>query len=521
MARGERPSRREGVPKGFYTGAMRRAILFHDGLGVLSPLTDLRPAWAIRTGALRTKERLELALGVVVVRAECEEGLTGIAAEILNDVAVVGEMRAASAGSGSAGGAIVNAAVDGAGEVLFVNARCALPYAGIKGLKVGECIREAGSGHLVAACGVASDVDELAAGFSRPAGTAHPGPPKAGHTWTCVAELPAPVLLSRPWHVKTFRDRCLAVDLGLIGGPGGWGGSGTTLREDLVLGGPAVTAGLGAGAASLQTELPGVTIVVGPAVRRAGGVFNTPDSLADATPKATGGTPVPLHLVPMHRAMIHPTAKVYPTACFDIEHGSIVIDAHATVRPGVLIIGPAYVGPHSTVLDKALIKPGTAIGPHCKVAGEVGGTIFQGFANKAHDGHLGDSYIGEWANLGAGTTNSNLLNTYGDVIAKATPSGSNERTGEQFLGCIVGDHVKFAISTRIMTGAVIHTGTMWAASAAVSGCVPGFSWVTDAGVKPYRLEKFLEVMRAAMGRRKVVPGAAYLERVGEIGRGVG
>jgi UDP-N-acetylglucosamine diphosphorylase / glucose-1-phosphate thymidylyltransferase / UDP-N-acetylgalactosamine diphosphorylase / glucosamine-1-phosphate N-acetyltransferase / galactosamine-1-phosphate N-acetyltransferase len=169
------------------------------------------------------------------------------------------------------------------------------------------------------------------------------------------------------------------------------------------------------------------------------------------------------------------------------------------------------------VLERSLVKSNTALGPWCKVAGEVGGTIFQGFANKAHDGHLGDSYIGEWVNLGAGTTNSNLLNTYGEVVAKQSPRGSNERTGETFLGCVLGDHVKTAICTRIMTGAIVHTGTMWAATAAISGCVPGFSWVTDSSPppsgageqwKPFRFDKFMEVARAAMGRRKIVPSEA-------------
>ncbi len=276
--------------------------------------------------------------------------------------------------------------------------------------------------------------------------------------WRAIAELPAPALLSRPWHVKTFRDRCLAADLVLF-------------RMMLS-----------------QTDLPGVHVIAGPSRK---------------------GFPITSNQHPV----IFPTAKVYPTATFDIEGGPIVVDEHAVIRPHTLIIGPAYIGPHSTVLDKAIIKPGTAIGPYCKVAGEVGGTIFQGFANKAHDGHLGDSFIGEWANLGAGTTNSNLLNTYGEVVARATPNGSNERTGEQFLGCIVGDHVKFAISTRIMTGSIVHTGTMWAASTALSGCVHGFSWVTDAGAKTFRFEKFLEIAQTVMGRRKVTPTSAYIERL--------
>jgi UDP-N-acetylglucosamine diphosphorylase/glucosamine-1-phosphate N-acetyltransferase len=185
-----------------------------------------------------------------------------------------------------------------------------------------------------------------------------------------------------------------------------------------------------------------------------------------------------------------------------MESGAIVIDEHATIRPGATIVGPAYIGPHVTILERALIKAHTAIGPWCKVSGEIGGTIFQGFANKGHDGHLGDSWIGEWVNLGAGTNNSNLLNTYTEVFAKA-PDGVNERTGLQFLGAIIGDHVKTAISTRIMTGAILQTGGMFAQAAAVAGTTPRFAWSTDAGLRTFRIDKFLETARAMMTRRNV------------------
>jgi UDP-N-acetylglucosamine diphosphorylase/glucosamine-1-phosphate N-acetyltransferase len=203
----------------------------------------------------------------------------------------------------------------------------------------------------------------------------------------------------------------------------------------------------------------------------------------------------------------------------DSEHGAIHVAEHAVVRPGAVLIGPCYVGPHSTVLERATIRPGTAIGPWCKVNGEVGGTIFQGYANKAHDGYLGDAYVGEWVNLGAGTTVSNLLNTYSEVIAKATPGGSNERTGETFLGPVIGDHVKTAICTRVMTGSILHTGSMFATTAAVSGCVGPFTWATDEGQRVYRLDKFLEVARAAMERRKVEPSEAYIAALAALHAG--
>lgn len=258
------------------------------------------------------------------------------------------------------------------------------------------------------------------------------------------------VLLHRPWHVRTYLEDALTTDL------------------------VAMSAG------TEEPELRGV-LAYGQA---------------------------PLH--------VHQHAKVYPGAIFDCEHGPVVVDEHATVRPGAIVIGPSYIGPHATVLDRALVKASSAIGPWCKVAGEVGGVIFQGFCNKAHDGHLGDAYVGSWVNLGAGTTNSNLLNTYGEVTMRVSPKHSMEKTGRQFLGCIIGDHVKTAICTRIMTGCTLGTGAMYAATAAASGFVPRFGWITDdapAGTKSFRYEKFEEVARAAMARRKLAPGLPMQERL--------
>ncbi|MCB9846553.1 MAG: hypothetical protein H6811_11290 [Phycisphaeraceae bacterium] len=221
-------------------------------------------------------------------------------------------------------------------------------------------------------------------------------------------------------------------------------------------------------------------------------------------------------LVGEHPAHIDPGATVYPGVTLVAEDGPVHIGTGATVRPGAIIIGPAAIGAGSTVLERALIRAHTAIGPVCKVSGEISGVVFQGFSNKAHEGFLGDSWVGEWVNLGADTNNSNLLNTYGDVTVQTSPGGSRERTGEQFLGAIIGDHVKTAIGTRLMTGCVLGTGAMLAQTQAVSGCVPAFSWNTDKGRQAFRLAKFLEVMRAMMGRREIEPSEAYLERIAAV-----
>jgi UDP-N-acetylglucosamine diphosphorylase/glucosamine-1-phosphate N-acetyltransferase len=214
-----------------------------------------------------------------------------------------------------------------------------------------------------------------------------------------------------------------------------------------------------------------------------------------------------------HALHVHPTAKVGVGVVFDCSQGPVFVDAHAEVRHGAVINGPAFVGTRCIVAERTLVKPFAAFGPQCRVAGEVGSVIFQACSNKAHDGHLGDALVGEWVNLGAGTVNSNLLNTYGEVVMRLRPDGALERTGRQFMGCVLGDHAKLAIGTRVMTGSSVGTGAMWAAGRAISGTVAPFAWVTDDGERRFLLRKFMEVARTVMARRSVVPGAAYVARL--------
>ncbi len=234
-------------------------------------------------------------------------------------------------------------------------------------------------------------------------------------------------------------------------------------------------------------------------------------SLCSGTPDTA--TPAGCHRMGGARLCVDPSAQIAPGCVFDLEGGDIWVGPDALIRPGATISGPVILGAGSTVLDHAIIKANTAIGPRCKVAGEIGGTIFQGFANKGHAGHLGDSWVGAWANLGADTTNSNLLNTYGPVTIRCAPDARNESTGETFLGALIADHVKTAIATRLYTGCVLRTGAMYAASAPVTGCVGGFSWVTDKGVSRFRWEKFIDVARTVMARRDVALGAEMESRL--------
>lgn len=389
----------------------------------ISPLADLRPACCVRTGAMTLLERLRLR-----ERTKGDIKLLGVACDATEatNAALFQEQTNLP----------INPATTT--DTIVISGTCVtLPDESLA-IQPGQALFH--KDHLVACSVQSTDIASLVAGNVTSSLTRI----ETNHE-----------VLTRPWSVRTLRDKTLAHDIAALTDP------------------------------NVQGSIPRMS--------QHAGVTSLADSAAGKC------------------AYMHPTAKVYPGTILDSEAGPIVIDEHAVIRPGAILIGPCYVGPHSTILERATIRPHTVVGPWCKVNGEVGGTIFQGFSNKGHDGYLGDSYVGEWVNFGAGTTNSNLLNTYSEVIAKATPDGKHERTGEQFLGAIVGDHVKTAICTRIMTGSVLHTGSMFATTAPVSGCIKAFSWATDAGTKEYRFEKFLEVAKAAMARRKKEPSTAYIE----------
>ncbi len=140
------------------------------------------------------------------------------------------------------------------------------------------------------------------------------------------------------------------------------------------------------------------------------------------------------------------------------KNGPIVLDENANVGPFCFISGPAYLGRGSRVNEHSAIKDGVSLGHTTKIGGEVEASVVEPYSNKQHHGFLGHSYLGSWINLGAGTCNSDLKNTYG--VVKMDYRGEQVATGMQFIGCMMGDYAKSAINTGIFTGKTIGVCSM-------------------------------------------------------------
>lgn len=190
-------------------------------------------------------------------------------------------------------------------------------------------------------------------------------------------------------------------------------------------------------------------------------------------------------------------------ATLNASTGPIYIGKGAEIMEGSIVRGGLALCDHSVLKMAAKIYGPTTIGPHSKVGGEVNNSVIQGFSNKAHDGFLGNSVLGEWCNLGADTNNSNLKNNYAEVRLWNYEKGRFVKTGLQFCGLIMGDHSKCAINTMFNTGTVIGVSTNIFGEGFPRNFVPSFSWGGAHGFTIYGIKKAFEVAEIVMKRRDI------------------
>ncbi|HUQ47475.1 MAG TPA: putative sugar nucleotidyl transferase [Gemmatimonadaceae bacterium] len=227
------------------------------------------------------------------------------------------------------------------------------------------------------------------------------------------------------------------------------------------------------------------------------------DQLIDDIPimgqSLAGGVVENATVVGSHKVYLEMGASIEPFVVLDASAGPILIRRGASIASFTRIVGPCYIGENSTIAGDAIRA--CSIGDVCKVRGEISGSVMLGHSNKGHTGFVGSSYVGRWVNLGAGTTTSNLKNTYGSVQI-STPSGLRD-TGLQFLGSLVGDHVKTGIGTMLTTGCVIGAGANVYGASTSPKRIPAFAWGDCEPYDRYELDKFLEVAARMMERRHV------------------
>jgi UDP-N-acetylglucosamine diphosphorylase/glucosamine-1-phosphate N-acetyltransferase len=191
-------------------------------------------------------------------------------------------------------------------------------------------------------------------------------------------------------------------------------------------------------------------------------------------------------------------------AIINAETGPVYLGKNSIIQEGAIIRGSLALCEGAHLNMGAKMRGDTTVGPFSKVGGEVSNSVIFGYSNKAHDGFMGCSVLGEWCNLGADTNTSNLKNNYEPVKLWNHSLQEFENTGLQFCGLMMGDHSKCGINTMFNTGTVVDVATNVFGEGFPRNYIPSYSWGGNNGFTTYRPDKALETAFRAMDRRNVV-----------------
>ena len=208
---------------------------------------------------------------------------------------------------------------------------------------------------------------------------------------------------------------------------------------------------------------------------------------------------------PAANLMVAEGAEIEGHVTLDVRLGPVIVDRGASIESFSRIMGPCYIGSRARIMS-AQIGGGTSVFDSCKIGGQVENSVILPYANKAHFGYVGDSYVGSWVNLGAGCTFSNLKNTYGNV--RLDLGKEKEDSGMMKLGPVIGDMAKLSIGALVYAGRAIGTGSHVSGLAANS--VPSFTFYDSQSGRAVELllESVIETQRRMMERRGMALGRA-------------
>ena len=196
--------------------------------------------------------------------------------------------------------------------------------------------------------------------------------------------------------------------------------------------------------------------------------------------------PPPVRAVNPGAIFIEETARL-GHCVLNASTGPVYIGRNVEIMDGALIRGPFAAGEDTVVKMGAKIYGATTLGPGSVAGGELKNVVFFGYSNKGHDGYLGDAVIGEWCNLGAGVSASNLKNNAGDVRVYHPASKSWMNAGVK-CGLLMGDHSRAAINTAFDTGTIVGVCCNIFGQGPPPKYIPDFSWGRE---DRYKLDKAL------------------------------
>lgn len=190
-------------------------------------------------------------------------------------------------------------------------------------------------------------------------------------------------------------------------------------------------------------------------------------------------------------------------AVINAEDGPIYIGKGVNIQEGALIKRTHAICEGASISMGSKLRGDSTVGPYSKAGGEVTNSVLMGYANKAHEGYLGNSVLGYWCNMGAGSNSSNLKNNYGKLKQWNYRHKRVAITDLQFCGLMMGDHSKCGINTMFNTGTVVGVFSNIFGGGYPPKFIPSFSWGGANGITTYQFQKACEVAERVMKRKNI------------------
>lgn len=181
-----------------------------------------------------------------------------------------------------------------------------------------------------------------------------------------------------------------------------------------------------------------------------------------------------------------------PTLRDDYEEVSEHVWVHKTAKvfPSAYLGAPCIIGPNTEVRHCAFIRGSALVGADCVVGNsvELKNVILFDHVQTPHYNYVGDSILGYYSHMGAGSITSNVKSDKKLVIVKSR-DGEQIETGIKKFGAMLGDYVEVGCNAVCNPGTVIGRHSNVYPTSCVRGVVPAYSIWKDNGVVVAKEEK--------------------------------
>lgn len=167
---------------------------------------------------------------------------------------------------------------------------------------------------------------------------------------------------------------------------------------------------------------------------------------------------------------------------YDEVSENVWIHKTAKVFSSAYIAAPCIIGANTEVRHCAFIRGSALVGEDCVVGNscELKNVILFDHVQTPHYNYVGDSILGYYSHMGAGSITSNVKSDKKLVVVHNKEE--NIETGLKKFGAMIGDHVEVGCNSVLNPGTVIGRNSNVYPLSRVRGLIPENSIYKDEGI---------------------------------------